>query len=939
MASYTDAITQFNPYVSQLPVEAMVKVGMQKQAQYEQGVQKIQSQIDQVAGLDVLRDVDKNYLQTKLNELGSKLQYVAAGDFSNFQLVNSVSGMTKQISKDENVQNAVSSTAWYRKQAERMKKFDDEGKGNPANTLRFNKGVNNWLSSSKVGETFNTSYITPIDVWGKVKDIAKEVGIDESDVQQLYQTDNQGNQLIDKSTGKPIWNPVMAEKILKGKDASKILKAFQTALTPADYQQLAINGEYEKASYTPEMLKKEVINNSSEQIKFMSNKMEDLKLSLFEENQKNIKDFDKIKSISDQLEYFQNSLHTLESSRDKSLAMVDRDPDAVRGSLYTNDYLYTMSKSLSSQDESTKYSVSPLWTVTMDQNRFNRDIQRDKIADQHWAVEQKRADRKLTLEEAQAEKDRIELFFKYGYGTPPPGYTGTGTMVKEPIPIEGNEESIKNRVEDDYSNGVRDLNETNTKLTLEYFKSVNPKLPNESEDAYVDRLTRAIYKYASGNKKSVDPSSGDINTFTARFATKQLDKWKKDPSQVPVEFQGLVEKQDNLLKDLTIQKNKIEDIKTKAIKQLKEQGINYPTDAEIKKNINEITVALQGPEVSGALDLISKYAPGETIKLSKEDVVDFVNLHPEVWNVFGGSTIDKDQEAKRDQSKKRLMIKFGKNFSKLENKLYDIGTVNDEFGGTKAIPGRVNPLIVKAGDFINNSNYKKLSKAESQLYLDEGMIKQPLSAPVIRGKENKADVNSRISAVVGKYKGNLNETPGFNEEDMQAALLSDEEGVVKITSYPGVGNYSPTKYVLKITNSKNGKTREVTIDNDDYKTIMKVAPPTNLPTPKVISILDHVGTTNMSKIDGPNSNYWGHSSFKNLTGVNYTVTSDLVKDKSDPNKYFMKLYLHYKDGSTEPLVYPEPFYKINPDGSLNQTLDYLPNGINATVIKQLKSKK
>ena len=64
MASYTDAITQFNPYVSTLPVDAMVKVGMQKQAQYEQGVQKIQQSIDNVAGMDVYKDLHKNYLQT-----------------------------------------------------------------------------------------------------------------------------------------------------------------------------------------------------------------------------------------------------------------------------------------------------------------------------------------------------------------------------------------------------------------------------------------------------------------------------------------------------------------------------------------------------------------------------------------------------------------------------------------------------------------------------------------------------------------------------------------------------------------------------------------------------------------------------------------------------------------------------------------------------------
>ena len=102
MASYTDIIPKFNPYIQQLPVEAMVQVGMQKQQQYEQGVQKIQSEIDQVAGLDIAKGIHKEYLQSKLNNLGTQLATVAAGDFSNFQLVNSVSSMTNQIVKDKN---------------------------------------------------------------------------------------------------------------------------------------------------------------------------------------------------------------------------------------------------------------------------------------------------------------------------------------------------------------------------------------------------------------------------------------------------------------------------------------------------------------------------------------------------------------------------------------------------------------------------------------------------------------------------------------------------------------------------------------------------------------------------------------------------------------------------------------------------------------------
>jgi len=43
MASYTDIIPKFNPYIDQIPVEAMVQVGMEKHRRYEEGVQKVQT--------------------------------------------------------------------------------------------------------------------------------------------------------------------------------------------------------------------------------------------------------------------------------------------------------------------------------------------------------------------------------------------------------------------------------------------------------------------------------------------------------------------------------------------------------------------------------------------------------------------------------------------------------------------------------------------------------------------------------------------------------------------------------------------------------------------------------------------------------------------------------------------------------------------------------
>ena len=110
MGSFTDNIPKFNPYIQQLPVEAMVAVGMEKQKRYDEGVQKIQQTIDSVAGLQVTKDSERAYLQSKLNDLTNNLKTFAASDFSDFQLVNSVAGMTKSIASDPIIQTAVSSS-------------------------------------------------------------------------------------------------------------------------------------------------------------------------------------------------------------------------------------------------------------------------------------------------------------------------------------------------------------------------------------------------------------------------------------------------------------------------------------------------------------------------------------------------------------------------------------------------------------------------------------------------------------------------------------------------------------------------------------------------------------------------------------------------------------------------------------------------------------
>jgi hypothetical protein len=81
--------------------------------------------------------------------------------------------MTKQISRDKNVQNAVSSTAWYRKQAQEMESAIKQGKSSQANIYDFNEKASAYISSTDLNESFSGRYTQYTDVKKKALDAIK----------------------------------------------------------------------------------------------------------------------------------------------------------------------------------------------------------------------------------------------------------------------------------------------------------------------------------------------------------------------------------------------------------------------------------------------------------------------------------------------------------------------------------------------------------------------------------------------------------------------------------------------------------------------------------------------------------------------------------------------------------------------------------------------
>jgi len=359
MASWTDKTPTFNPYVAQQPVDAMVKVGMEKQKQYEAGYEKIQQSIDNVAGLDIVRDVDKQYLQSKLNTLGGKLRTVAAADFSNFQLTNSIAGMTHNIVNDEFIQDAVSSTQRYKTGLAEMRAADKAGKGSPSNTYDFQKNVSEWLNGPQEA-TFSSGYLPYTDYKKKALTIVKELTGDETITEDAFTIDKNGNRVLSDDIIKTIQGGITPEKVQT---------ALKAGLSPGDYKQMEIDGKYTYANATTEELLQGISTSNRQQTSFYEQQKKGLEAALLTTNSIPQKEL-----INDKIAQVDKALLGLTEQYQEIASMVKENPEGAKGTLQTANFMSDFSKAFSFTEFSQTREDNPAAKMAFQREKLNRDL-------------------------------------------------------------------------------------------------------------------------------------------------------------------------------------------------------------------------------------------------------------------------------------------------------------------------------------------------------------------------------------------------------------------------------------------------------------------------------------------------------------------------------------------------------------------------------------
>lgn len=513
MASFTDAISTFNPYVSQIPVDAIVKVGTYKQAQYDQGVQKIQNYIDNIAGMEVLNDADKEYLQSKLNQLGSDLKTVAAGDFSNQQLVNSVGGMASQITKDENIQNAMFSTANAKKQQERIAADTKNGKLNQSSEYIYNRELQKYLSNKEIGQRFTGQYKPILSDWSKkILDTIK--------VLQPKLTQQDVAYLTNPKTGKVDVNlvaEVMQRYTDKRVDEDQIRTALNAVLNTNDLEQMRMDGIFNYRHYGKEDLANLITEKADQNFELGAARLKQLKTQL-----PGLTDPDQIlqtKKLIAQYEAeigdpYMDKPSGLRAKQQQSLAdLADPDKlDQLKSQIFLRNTIDEYANAFAYAEVKNEMMTNPVAT----ERRAQRDeayralVERNQEYDRAFNRSMKRKEDKRADEKAAREQGEYDQ--KMNPAGEGPEFTGVGDETQQ------NKQAVTNWVKDkqSYENQNRSLKSQ--------LKKEMGGLFNDLTDAEVDAKIEAYRKDPAKNK----PDDNKVKQLMDSYLANQRYIAKKD---------------------------------------------------------------------------------------------------------------------------------------------------------------------------------------------------------------------------------------------------------------------------------------------------------------------------------------------------------------------------------------------------------------------------
>jgi hypothetical protein len=254
----SSAYSTINNYAD-LPVYSpdvdFVIQGLQfKQQQYDHNREKLQTYFDQIASVDLAKDVDKQYFEQRLEQVKEIADRYMSGDLSRSSVVNSVTRNLNQI-LDKNVTNAIVSTKRLRSE---QKAWDDLKEKSPDKFNEMNyaysmQNASQWLNDGEVGKVY-TGGAGVIEDDKTRERILKELP---------NQIKNFNDKWIETAPGSGMFYDIVTKEAVP---REKVNEALELIIGDKGYNQLQIEAWYKNRESNPEAVKSQYKNYLSSEL-------------------------------------------------------------------------------------------------------------------------------------------------------------------------------------------------------------------------------------------------------------------------------------------------------------------------------------------------------------------------------------------------------------------------------------------------------------------------------------------------------------------------------------------------------------------------------------------------------------------------------------------------------------------------------------------------
>lgn len=368
--SYTDygqPTLQSSPYTQPIDLNLLGRVLSVKQQQFDQAGQQIQTGINNLGKMDLLRNVDKTYANSKINDLVSQLNSSGSLDLSDQTISSQVESLGSNIYNDPNIVSGLAATASIRSLQAGYQKYKTDPKSNKlysqANEWNDMQPVSEYLSNTKLGASYNGS-ATPTPYVPYKDNLIKNIQGMKANLNSI-------------ETGKGMVWTTGNYKVLS---PDQIIQAAKDMSSADEVAQMQRDGLYQFRNIDPQtLLQKSLDINNGKIITAQS------KLSYYQSMTLQASDDPAAKQRYTELSTeAANEVKSLQSLNPKDLVKAyQADPNGFKSGVYMDEFYRGLGSRFAVNETTTKNQLNPVEAFTklyQQRERFHSDEMQMKMA-------------------------------------------------------------------------------------------------------------------------------------------------------------------------------------------------------------------------------------------------------------------------------------------------------------------------------------------------------------------------------------------------------------------------------------------------------------------------------------------------------------------------------------------------------------------------------